>query len=142
WDMTPELRLSHLILVAYFPKTRDAGGPVEIRDVWSFTVGDKLETLGEKLGLWQLRGRVIGKFLSPDLSKTGEDILIDVLNTSFALTRSAAAALNGVSPTQAAITAIGAGALGSQVIPKLIQSGFGVWTIIDDDFMLPHNAAR
>jgi proteasome lid subunit RPN8/RPN11 len=142
WDITAEMRKANLIVVAYFPKTRTVGGSAEIRDIWSFMLGDTLETLGEKLGLWQLRGGVIGKLLSPDLSTTGDDVLLDVLNTSFALNRSVAAALNGVSPNVSAIAAVGAGALGSQVIPKLMQSGFGVWTIIDDDFILPHNSAR
>ena len=37
---------------------------------------------------------------------------------------------------------MGAGALGSQVIITLARSGFGNWTIVDEDDLLPHNLAR
>lgn len=40
------------------------------------------------------------------------------------------------------MVAIGAGALGSQVIRLLAQSGFGTWTIVDKDLLAPHNTAR
>jgi hypothetical protein len=38
--------------------------------------------------------------------------------------------------------AIGTGAIGSQTILNLVKSGFGSWTFIDDDELLPHNLAR
>jgi len=142
WEMTPEFRKANLIIVAYFPKTRSAGGAVETRDVWSFVTESSLEDLGKKLGLWDVLNGHVAPFLSPDLSGDGGDIRIDVLNISFGLSRAQAAALNGVSLSTIALTAVGAGALGSQVIPKLLQSGFGKWTVIDDDHLLPHNVAR
>ncbi len=142
WDRNATIRKSNLIIVAYFPKTRTAGGQVEARDIWSFRIDGTMEEVGRKLGLWDIVNGHVAEFLSPDLSKDGGDILVDVLDTSFALSRQQAAALNGVSPSSMALTAIGAGALGSQVVPKLVQSGFGVWTIIDDDHLLPHNPAR
>src|SRR5207247_1952498 len=37
---------------------------------------------------------------------------------------------------------LGAGALGSQILDTLLRSGFGTWTVIDKDRMLPHNLAR
>jgi len=40
------------------------------------------------------------------------------------------------------ILSIGAGALGSQVLNNLIRCGFGIWTVIDNDTLLPHNLAR
>ena len=40
------------------------------------------------------------------------------------------------------IVAIGAGALGSQVAMNLGRSGFGQWTLIDDNAFMPHNAVR
>lgn len=141
WDRKA-VRHLHLLLVIYFPKTRDVGGRVESRDIWSFALEGSIETLGEKLGIWAVENGQIGQLLAPDLSKTGADVLVQVLNTSFALSRAQAALMNGVSPSTIAITAIGAGALGSQAIPKLIQSGFGQWVVIDDDQLLPHNVAR
>jgi len=40
------------------------------------------------------------------------------------------------------ILSIGAGSLGSQVLNNLIRGGFGTWTIIDNDTLLPHNLIR
>src|SRR6202008_2466459 len=65
-----------------------------------------------------------------------------VLNPSFALNRYGAAIFNGYAPSTIRITAVGQGALGSQIIPKLIRGGFGSWILIDNDYLLPHNVAR
>jgi len=40
------------------------------------------------------------------------------------------------------IAQIGVGALGSQLCINLIKSGFGIWKLIDDDIILPHNTVR
>src|SRR5208337_3287968 len=40
------------------------------------------------------------------------------------------------------ITAVGVGALGSQAVAKLVRGGFGSWTLVDNDHLLPHNVAR
>jgi integrative and conjugative element protein (TIGR02256 family) len=34
------------------------------------------------------------------------------------------------------------GALGSQVVDILVRSGFGLWSLVDADVLLPHNLAR
>ena len=38
--------------------------------------------------------------------------------------------------------AVGVGALGSQVVQTLVRSGFGRWTLVDEDDLLPHNLSR
>jgi hypothetical protein len=40
------------------------------------------------------------------------------------------------------ITLIGAGAIGSQIALNAARGGYGYWTIVDKDFLLPHNLAR
>jgi integrative and conjugative element protein (TIGR02256 family) len=40
------------------------------------------------------------------------------------------------------VVAVGAGTLGSPVILTLARQGFGNWTIIDEDHLLPHNMPR
>lgn len=40
------------------------------------------------------------------------------------------------------ILLVGAGALGSQVLGTFSRLGFGKWTVIDHDFLLPHNLAK
>jgi proteasome lid subunit RPN8/RPN11 len=134
---------SYLVLVILFPKSRIAGGIVETVDSWSFRIGDKVRILGSKLGVWQDQDGILGTILSPDPTKRGEDVVIDVLNTSYTLDRSTAAELNGQQHLHdPIIAAIGMGALGSQVVINLSRSGFGTWTLIDDDVFMPHNLAR
>jgi integrative and conjugative element protein (TIGR02256 family) len=54
-----------------------------------------------------------------------------------------AAVLNGLQDEpRTKITAIGVGALGSQIAMNLARSGYKDWTLIDEDFLLPHNLAR
>src|SRR5262249_29657665 len=40
------------------------------------------------------------------------------------------------------IAVVGAGALGSQTVMNLARQGFGQWTIVDGDVVLPHNLGR
>jgi hypothetical protein len=37
---------------------------------------------------------------------------------------------------------LGAGAVGGQILDTLLRSGFGTWTVVDLDRLLPHNLAR
>jgi hypothetical protein len=59
------------------------------------------------------------------------------------LTRDLAALLNGLdSANDLKVLAVGAGALGSHVAMNLARAGWGLWTIVDNDDLLPHNLAR
>lgn len=40
------------------------------------------------------------------------------------------------------ITLIGAGAIGSHILNNCLREGYGIWTVIDDDFFWPHNIAH
>lgn len=145
---------SRLLLVIRFPKKRNDGGDVEIIDTWAFFLRDatkrrehaydlRIRDLGIKIGLWDMQDNQVGLLLRPDTSKHGEDVCLDVLNVSFELTRTMAAWLNGNSTVaDIRISAVGAGALGSQIVMNLARSGFGTWTIIDHDRLMPHNVAR
>lgn len=83
-------------------------------------------------------GTFIGAPQSTDLDK----IEVTVLRPTFALSREFAQQLAGDVQDDPRITAIGAGSLGSQVMTNLARQGFGRWTIIDHDHMLPHNLTR
>jgi len=145
---------SHILLVIQFPKKRSDDGEVEVVDTWAFLLGDaakngknagdlRIRDLGIRIGLWDIQDKEVGILLNTDMSKRGEDVVLDVLNVSFQLTRSTAASLNGINTMDdIRIVAIGAGALGSQTIMNLSRSGFGTWTIVDHDRLMPHNIAR
>lgn len=133
-----------LLIVIAFPLSREAGQDVEITDVWAFLTSSCIAEVGIAIGLWmkmpgdQRLGAVMGE--TPDAA--GDDIEIDVISPHFGLSRDAAAAANATIADPCKTVAIGAGALGSQVIRLLAQSGFGTWTIVDEDQLAPHNTAR
>lgn len=53
-----------------------------------------------------------------------------------------ASAFSGLPVESKRIFAIGAGALGSQVLLNSVRGGIAHWTVIDDDHLLPHNLVR
>jgi integrative and conjugative element protein (TIGR02256 family) len=141
WERDKAPLDSLLIVIVFFPKTRTVGGAIESVDSWAFLTPQTIRELGERLGLWQLQNGFTGRLLVPGQAHP-ETILFDVLNPTFALSRKSAAALNGFSPDEKRITAIGLGALGSQLVTKLIRAGYGTWSFVDEDFLLPHNVVR
>lgn len=141
WEREQAPLDSLLILIVFFPKTRIASGAIESLDTWAFLIPQTIREIGERLGLWQVQNGSLGRLLVPEQARP-EEVLFDVLNPTFALSRERAAALNGISLNETRITAIGLGALGSQLVTKLIRSGYGTWGFVDEDFLLPHNVVR
>lgn len=143
WDRKDIPLNAHLIVITVLPKQRKSDGPVEAWEMWAFLLGKPMSELGQALGLWEMRdgapGHIIGGTADRGLL---EAIAVDVLNPTFELSRRGAALLNSVEPSELKLTAIGMGALGSQISDNLVRAGFGVWTGIDPDFLLPHNVAR
>jgi hypothetical protein len=134
-----------MILVMQFPKLRHQGGAVEALDRYAFWIRNNLRQIGEDLGLWQSVTSLQhpGVLIQRDLNRKGQKIDLFLLNVHFQLSRKQAAIINGFNQeNNIKIVAIGAGALGSQIITNLTRAGFGKWTIIDNDIALPHNFAR
>ena len=143
WQLSAEVLASYLILVIVLPKQRQSGGEIEHNEYWAFLLSKEISQLGAALGLWEVRSGTVGGILGGTVNESLVDgIGVEVLNPTFTLSRTGAAALNGTSPSSLRIAAIGLGALGSQVVMNLVRSGFGVWMGIDEDLVLPHNAAR
>ncbi|MDY0170708.1 MAG: ThiF family adenylyltransferase [Thermoguttaceae bacterium] len=134
---------SRLALIIVFPKTRTAGGVVETSDIWAFLVLKPIQDVGVAIGLWSLAEGVLGRELSPPPDRTGKGVTVGVLNPVFRVRRDGLARLSGLAGGSALpFVAVGAGALGSQVVMNLARAGFGACTVIDDDVVLPHNLAR
>lgn len=132
-----------VVLVIQFPKLRDEQSDVETIDTWAFFLEGTVELLGVKLDIWQRQDNKLGIVIGPDPAKTGSDIGLEVLNVLNEFKRPLGAYLNGGnSENNIKIAAVGVGALGSQVILNLARCGFGRWTLIDHDLLLPHNIAR
>ena len=145
-EVEQEHRNRNLLIVVAFPLLRNEQEQVEIHDVWAF-LSKSIEEVGIAIGKWSKEsgeghlGEIIGN-IDDTTGNDGSDILIDIAKPHFRLSRESAAKASSLSQEKCKTIAIGAGAIGSQVIRLLAQSGFGIWTIIDDDWFAPHNVAR
>ena len=133
-----------LVLIVLLPKTRTADeSEVESVETRAFAVAATVREIGVDVGLWDLIQGEPGLLLRYDETKRGGGTSVIPLNPRAPFTRSLAANVNGYGrPYDASIAAIGVGALGSQVVGNLMRAGFGQWTLIDDDVLLPHNLGR
>lgn len=143
WAREPDILDAHLVLIVILPKIRGAAGDVEDVEMRAFMSQQLIRDVGAQIGVWTPHEGQLGLIIPADQTKQGEGIALWMLNPTFALSRDLAAGLNGVSKRDSRrVTAVGLGALGSQVFMNLIRQGFGEWTLIDDDDLLPHNLAR
>lgn len=135
---------ARLILLIYLPKTRHINGNEETIEVRAFVTLKKVREIGEEFSLLAKHGGLSGFLIgqsepSPEALKK---IPVAIMQVHDALTPKLAALMNGYGFCESRIAAIGLGALGSQVFNNLLRSGYGKWTLIDDDVLLPHNCAR
>jgi proteasome lid subunit RPN8/RPN11 len=136
-----------VIFILSIPLFRYNTNYIERTDNYAFITDKTLNDIGIQYGIFGKKvdstfkgtGIIIGEKIEiGDLSKTNlcqAKILLELDSFQAAL-------YNNVQEYSGKITAIGLGAMGSQVINNLIRSGFGRWTFIDNDIFLPHNAAR
>ena len=132
-----------LMLVIAFPKTRNQGGHIEAVDIWGFLLIDTVKKIGIEIGVWDERNGSLGMLLLVDKSKRGGNLSVEMCKTMFSFSRESAAEQNGLSaPDKKKIVIVGVGALGSQIFMNLVREGYGEWTLLDNDIILPHNLAR
>lgn len=133
-----------VVLLVYLPKKRERNGVVETYEKRAFLVGSTIEQLGMILGVIDKHKKHVGFIIggvrtAPEALKCVPIFMMQVLEP---LTQEVAALMNGSTPSDDLIVGIGMGAIGSHVFNNLIRSGYGRWTLIDDDTHLPHNSAR
>jgi hypothetical protein len=133
---------SGLALFIVLPKTRREGGPVEISDLWVFLTGMNIAQIGNAIGIWDLNEGTPGLLLGTDLTKNGEEIELYITKPVFSFSKKLANAVSNIQNSDLKVALIGTGALGSQVFINLARMGYGQWTLIDMDYLLPHNLAR
>lgn len=143
WRDTKEILDAYLVIVLCFPVVRAAGGEPESRELWAFFINKTIRKLGENFGIWEDYDGNLGLLLDGSSPKEIDDIGVGILNPHPTFSRKSAANLNRLDNAETPrILAVGAGALGSQVITSLTRQGWGAWTIIDNDVLFPHNLAR
>jgi hypothetical protein len=142
WGKPVADRKAGLVIIVAMPLARTEGGEAERHDFWAFMTFETVRRVGVAIGLWGEVGGQLAWQLRFDESDRGRSIPIHVLSPCFEFSRAGAAAANGLKPDGRKVVAVGAGALGSQVIATLARGGFGSWTLVDEDDLLPHNLAR
>jgi hypothetical protein len=133
-----------LVLLIYLPKTRHATSSAENTEVRAFLTLKTLSEIGGILGLLGQVGKMSGMLIgeTKPVVDSLKEVPVGIMHVHDTLTPKMAAIMNGIVPCESRIIGIGVGALGSQVFNNLMRAGYGKWTLIDDDILLPHNCAR
>lgn len=151
WLLAPEqlaeATMRRVLLILAIPKRRTPESDDETPEIWAYTIGETLAALGEKLGITftfqengtSITARALGSTSEVDLA----GIPLPQWRVVQRLDRAAARKFAGSGrAADAKLVAIGAGAIGSNVVINTTKAGLGTWTIIDDDVTLPHNTVR
>lgn len=140
---------SGLIIMVTLPITRTSGSEIERLEVRAFLceedsgVFSNVRKIGEEIGVWNTNDGQIGEILFFDKTKTGENIKLLMLNPCSTLSRANAPLFAGTKKRfTGKITAVGQGALGSQIFLNMIRAADGEWILIDKDILMPHNFVR
>jgi integrative and conjugative element protein (TIGR02256 family) len=132
------------LLIVTLPKQREADGPVEAWETWAFMTAVTLGELGEALGRsFSGEGQVSGRRIAAAPPAQPPEVGLMGWRVVQRLDRAAARRFAG-NPALAdrALVAVGAGAIGSNVIVGTTRGGVGTWTAIDHDKVFPHNTVR
>ena len=139
WRQTRRSDALPLLIVAT-PLSRTEGASPERPDVRAFVLGKDLETLAAALGSSDGKHILLG---SARTERREGTVPVRTLLPIFRPSRSTAALLNGLEqPSGRKLAAIGAGALGSQVLKSLAELGERITLVADEDQLLPHNRVR
>lgn len=134
------------LLLIVIPVCRCAGEPPEHHEIWAYSPAQSLAAFGEHLGV-TFTVQTDGKSqTAPAVGQQPEDLsklmmmpwrVVQQLDRSLARQY----ASNRLA-SDASLVAIGAGAIGSNLVVNTMKAGIGHWTIIDGDVVLPHNTVR
>ena len=134
-DEGSEIEGVGLILLIRLPKVRVTGGEVEKEELRGFAVDGPIGAVVEEAARYSAD--------ADEAMAPREAIKLQHLNPRSGFSRALAAEVNGEGtgdPSE--VIAVGVGALGSQVVSNLARGGFGQWTLVDNDLLLPHNLGR
>lgn len=130
-------------LIVCLPKLRATGTEPEGYDIRAFILNSSILNLGISLGIWGNLDGLPGILLKgEEQDRVGEDIAVYTLNVHETFSRRLAARISGYELMDCKIVMIGAGALGSHLLCNSLRTGFGQWTVVDNDDLFPHNIGR
>lgn len=137
---------SKLVIVLVTPLRRGPQREIARIDLKAFgttlTVGEVGCALG-CLDVGREGGRAFVRALGQARPANLGDVPLLILQAHINFDRELASTCSGsVIGDTRKVLLIGAGAVGSHVAVTLLREGHYVWTVVDDDWMLPHNLAR
>lgn len=136
-----KLKKAPLLLILHVPLYRCEEDKIEKNSIKAFQIGSDFSSLYRSFGYTK---RTKGTLVKEKTFDSCGLISITPFEVIYSLDRGRALLLNHTcpQPSDSEYVQIGLGALGSQIADNCIRSGFGKWTYIDPDFLLPHNLAR
>ena len=135
---------ARLIIAFKLRKRRQERGGVEDVELRAFEFVDPIGSIGAQLGVRWSGGRYGPSSGAPPSAVRASELQVSLLNVREGFSRQLGSRTNGLRYADQATktVAIGLGSLGSQVVLNLARSGYGDWTLVDDDVLLPHNLGR
>jgi Prokaryotic E2 family A/ThiF family len=139
---------SRLAIIVAFPVTTADGKTAD--DLRAFISLDTAGEIGVKWGVL-VNTKAAGVAGADDIfvravpegAPSADTIKIEPTQVHLAFDRELAAAVAGhAAPDRRRAVLVGAGALGSQIAINLAREGAFLWTVVDTDYLLPHNLAR
>ena len=135
-----------VVLVIRLPRQREASGAVETVEHLAFETGPMQELA---LATGRVGSAGVGEPLVPLAAGEADEGLACLVNVVplraiQSLDRRTAKHVSGLDPEgeDPKVVLVGVGALGSQIHNHLSRMGWGRWTVIDKDTVLPHNVPR
>ena len=141
-------RLSSLLaIVVAFPVQN--GQSASSNDLRAFLTFEPAGEVGIALGVLYKNASGVGardsyvKVLGEPGTPRPDQIRIEPADVQFSFNRDLASGMAGRSEVdRSRVVLVGAGALGSQIALDLAREGAMSWTVVDQDFLMPHNLAR
>ena len=132
------------LILVNIPKLRNASNQVEAWENWAFLPIASLGELGETLGrTFSGEGNTSSLRIISTAPESLKEVILIGWRVVQRLDRAAARKFSGnTALTDRKLVAVGAGAIGSNVIVNTMRAGVGTWEIIDNDLVLPHNTVR
>jgi hypothetical protein len=135
-----------IAFILIIPKIRMKGDKETTIEILTFISNGSILDVAINLNLWDKLNSLVAAII-PKQKATEQGmskILLMPFNTYIEFNKVQAGILNriDINEEKFRIALIGAGAIGSQIFMNLTRMGYGQWTLIDNDILLPHNLAR
>ena len=133
------LRNSQCLIFLHIPLTRERKRKPEKADIRVVLIEEPLSEIIKNLGLRMEKSNLI---YEQEKDYGGRNLTLRFFNVHEHFSRELACLLNDREADKLKMLQIGLGAIGSQIYENCVRSGFGEWTLVDDDILFPHNLAR